>query len=241
MEQRPSRRQPPLPLTAANSSRFPDSGVWPRSFSSVVGFSTLEGKAVLEPAAALASPAAAWPCPGGLSRSMQILCASATPTRGPWQGKHRSAAAAAAVVGRGGDPRQSVGGRELLSVSSPEGLRHRPSFCCEINPHRSPREQRRGRGRPGVPLPAARRWAPITASCTSPSPGRLCLELGESQLLPGGSHPAAKKRWGNRTGPTTGPPRRQESPNFVLALGSHPPPRASLHSVQIADSSSLGD
>lgn len=166
---------------------------------------------MLEPAAALASPAAAWPCPGGLSRSMQILCASATPTRGPWQGKHRSAAAAAAVVGRGGDPRQSVGGRELLSVSSPEGLRHRPSFCCEINPHRSPREQRRGRGRPGVCCSQVGTNHPVLHQ---PLTGAPLLGAWREPALAWGKSPCCQKTVGEQDGPNDGPPAAPGKPQL---------------------------
>lgn len=73
-------------------------------------------------------------------------------------------------------------------------------------------------------MPAARRWAPTALSCAqrlTSGHGSWCSTrasscLGEDILL------QRQDGGGGKDGP-----RRQENPNFVLALGSHPPPRAS--------------
>lgn len=116
-------------------------------------------------------PAAASPCPGGLSQSLQILRALAAPERELWQGKRFSAAAAPASVGHSWHPntrcsQQRAGIRLFSGVSaSVGGLRSFIKYAKEP----LTAALRMGMSEEGSRLemgPASRRWALITLSCT---------------------------------------------------------------------------
>lgn len=228
---------PPPAASGARGSEFkpvpPTPGCGHGHFPAIVGFSKLKGKRAglgrkswLHPRRDSGQgPTAASPCPGGLSQSMQILRASATLKREPWQGKRLSAATALAMVGCGGDPevgcRQQRAGVRLFSGGFEASTLIQPLNKSAKEPSRAASRMRTSKG--GCAF-AHHSQVGTDHPVLHPAPhqGTRFLLLDVSKLLPGTRYPAAEKRWGEKVGL-----HRQENPNFVLVLGSHPPPRAS--------------